>query len=333
MSSYPPNPYEPRPPRRGDDYPQSGGSSYPSPGGYPQPPTQQDQQPGWGAPPPPTTPPGGDQFDHGRYGGPRPPRQRGGRRQGGFWGGLVAALLAIVYWGKYLLVFGLKIPFLLPLVSIFVSFGLYAVFFGPWAAAGIIVMIFIHEMGHVIEIRRQGMKATAPLFIPFFGAAIFQRQHANSALHQAQIGIAGPIAGTVAATVAFVLYSATGSQILLYWAYLGFFINLFNMIPIGMLDGGWVLSVASKWFQVLGIAALLGAAIFLGFSPFLFIIAILSIPTIIARFRNDNLPYYQAVPVPARWAMGILWLALTAYLAFAMYETHNALSAIVGGGF
>jgi Zn-dependent protease len=331
MSSYPPNPYEPRPPRRGGaDYPQAGGSNYPSPQGYPQPPTRQDEQPGWGAPPPPPTPPRG--YGDDGFGRPGPPRQGGGRRRGGVWGGIVAALLAIVYYGKYVLLLGLKIPALATLVTLFVSFGLYAVFFGPWAAAGIVVMILIHEMGHVVEIRRQGMKATAPLFIPFFGAAIFQRQHANSALHQAQIGIAGPIAGTVAATVAFVLYSVTGQPVVLYWAYLGFFINLFNMIPIGMLDGGWVLAVASKWFQVLGIVALAGAAIFLGFSPFLFIIVILSIPTIIARFRNDSLPYYQAVPVPARWAMGALWLALTAYLAFAMYETHNALSGIVGGG-
>jgi Zn-dependent protease len=326
MSSYPPNPYEPRPPR-GDDYPSAEKSNYPTQGGYPTPPTTPTQPP-----PPPVGPndPGrggwGDQDGFG-YRGPQRP---GSRRRGGVWGGILAVLMAILYYGKYVALLAFKIPALGTLVTMLVSFGLYAVFFGPWFAAGLLVMIFVHEMGHVFEIRRQGMKATAPLFIPFFGAAIFQRQHANSALHQAQIGIAGPIAGTVAAVVAFVLYTVTQQPILLLWAYLGFFLNLFNMIPIGMLDGGWVLSVASKWFQVFGVVLLVGAAIFLGFSPIVLIIALLSIPTIIDRFRNDSSPYYQAVPIPARWAMGVLWLALTAFLAFAMLETHNALTGIVG---
>lgn len=325
MSSYPPNPYEPRPPRGGGDYPQPGNSNYPTPSGYPPPPAQPEPPTGWGpaAPPPP---PGGGYQPPG-YGGPPPPQQR---RRGGVWGGIVALLAAVLAYGKYALIL-LKIPALGTLVTLLISFGLYAVFFGPWFAAGLLLMIFVHEMGHVMEIRRQGMKATAPLFIPFFGAAIFQRQNANSALHQAQIGIAGPIAGTVGAVVAFVLYSATHQPILLLWAYLGFFLNLFNMIPVGMLDGGWVLSVASKWFQIVGVAALVAAAIFFQFSPIVFIIAILSVPTIIARFRNDKSPYYQAVPVPARWAMGILWLALTAFLAFAMLESHNALTRVVTG--
>src|SRR5262249_58540681 len=116
-------------------------------------------------------------------------------------------------------------------------------FFGPAFAAGLVVMILVHEMGHVIEIRRQGMQASAPLFIPFFGAAIFQRQHPTDALKQAQIGIAGPLAGTIGATVAFVLYRTTHSPYILWWAYIGFLINLFHLIPVGMLDGGLIMSV------------------------------------------------------------------------------------------
>ncbi|MGH7919527.1 MAG: hypothetical protein ACREQM_06245, partial [Candidatus Dormibacteraceae bacterium] len=88
-------------------------------------------------------------------------------------GGIGGALLAIVAWGKYALLLGLKIPALLTLGSMALSFAAYAVFYGPWFAVGFVVMIFCHEMGHVVEIRRQGMRASAPLFIPFFGAAIF----------------------------------------------------------------------------------------------------------------------------------------------------------------
>jgi Zn-dependent protease len=173
------------------------------------------------------------------------------------------------------------------------------------------------------------MKASAPLFIPFFGAAIFQRQHPTDALKQAQIGIAGPIAGTVGATVAFVLYGSTHEPYLLLWAYVGFLINLFNLIPVGMLDGGWILAVVSKWFQVVGLAALIGAVFVIGFSPIVLIVALLGIPTVIERFRNDQSPYYRAVPVPARLAMGVAWLALTAYLGYAFFESHTILDNLV----
>jgi Zn-dependent protease len=256
---------------------------------------------------------------------PRPSRQR----RGGFAGGLIAILAALWAYGKYALLIVTKFGVLKTLITLVISFGLYAVVFGPWFAAGLVAMILVHEMGHVVEIRRQGMKASAPLFIPFFGAAIFQRQHPTDALKQAQIGIAGPIAGTIGATVAFVLYGSTHETILLLWAYLGFFINLFNLIPVGMLDGGWILAVVSKWFQLFGLVVLVGAVFFIGFSPIVLIVVILGIPAVIERFRNDQLPYYRSVPVPARLAMGVAWLALTAYLAYAAFESHTILSTLV----
>jgi Zn-dependent protease len=258
---------------------------------------------------------------------PTPPPSR--QKRGGFLGGLLAILAALWAYGKYALLFLTKFGILKTLITLFISFGFYAVFFGPWFAAGLVVMILIHEMGHVIEIRRQGMQASAPLFIPFFGAAIFQRQHPTDALKQAQIGIAGPIAGTIGATAAFVLYGSTHNQILLFWAYLGFFINLFNLIPVGMLDGGWILAVVSKWFQLFGLAVLVGAVFFIGFSPIVLIVALLGIPAVIERFRNDQLPYYQSVPVPARLAMGAAWLLLTGYLGYAALQSHTILNTLV----
>src|SRR5260370_33601493 len=110
-------------------------------------------------------------------------------------------------------------------------------------------MILVHEMGHVVELRRQGMQATAPIFIPFLGAAIFQRSHPTSALKQAQIGIAGPIAGTLGATAALALYAATHNEVLLLAAWLGFFLNLFNLVPVLQLDGSWGRAPVSKCFH------------------------------------------------------------------------------------
>ena len=243
----------------------------------------------------------------------------------GMLGGLVAAFLAVAKYGAFLLTFA---PFK-TLITLVISFGAYALFLGPWFAAGLVIMILVHEMGHVVEIRRQGMQASAPLFIPFFGAAIFQRSHPTDALKQAQIGIAGPLAGTVGATAAFVLYGTTHSPVVLSWAYLGFIINLFNLIPVGMLDGGWILAVVSKWFQIFGLVVLAVAVFMIGLNPIILIIVLMGLPAVFERFRNDHLPYYQSVPLPARYAMGAAWLLLVVYLGFATLETHELLSTFV----
>jgi hypothetical protein len=286
--------------------------------------------PPYGPPPPrpPEEPQGYQPFDS--YYRPQPPRQQPQRtRRGGLAGGLLALLATIWAYGKYALVFLTKFGAAKTLLTLLISFGAYAIFGGPWFAAGLVLMILVHEMGHVVEIRRQGMAASAPLFIPFFGAAIFQRQHPTDALKQAQIGIAGPLAGTVGATAAFAMYGSTHFWPLLLAAYLGFFINLFNLIPAGFLDGGWILAVVSKWFQIFGLAVLLVTVLLLGFNPLLLIFVLLGLPTVFERFRNDHLPYYQAVPVPARLAMGAAWLFLVVFLAFAFFQTHQLLFDLV----
>jgi len=272
-------------------------------------------------PPPPSygSPPGAPAGQMPPVGGAR---QRSGIL--GWLGTLIAGAFALFKYAFFI------VPYGKTLITLVISFGAYAIFFGPWFAAGLVVMILIHEFGHVIEINRQGLRATAPVFIPFFGAAIFQREHPQSALHQAQIGIAGPLLGTVGATVAYVLYGSTHYTPLLLAAYLGFFINLFNLIPAGMLDGGWILGAVSKWFQVFGLVLLGLLVIFGGISPIIIVFVLLGLPTIFARFRNDRDPYYQAVPVPARWAMGAAWLVLAVYLGFASYQAHTQLLSYLG---
>jgi len=251
-------------------------------------------------------------------------------RNGGLLSGIGAAVLAV--WGflKYGLLFAFKIPAFGTIISLVISFGGYAVFYGPWFAVALVTMIFVHEMGHVLEIRRQGMEATAPIFIPFMGAAIFQRTHPTDALKQAQIGIAGPIAGTIGATAAFALYGSTHSPVLLLAALIGFYINLFNLIPIWQLDGAWILAPVSKWFQVAGYAIIGVGALFFHFllSPLIIIIALLGIPSLIRRFREASNPYYTSVPSGGRWAMGGAWLALVIYLGVASLQASTLLGTI-----
>ena len=180
-----------------------------------------------------------------------PAPQQGSR---GLVGWLASAALAVWAVVKYGLLLVVKVPALATLLTGVVSVWAYTLLF-PWQVAiGLVVLIFVHEMGHVLEIRRQGLAATAPIFLPFLGAGIFMRTQAQSPLKQAQIAIAGPIAGTLGATVALVLYAATRFDLFLVWAYFGYWINLFNLIPFGMLDGGWILAPVSKWIQVAGLA-------------------------------------------------------------------------------
>ncbi len=244
-------------------------------------------------------------------------------------GWLASAAFAVWAVVKYGLVFLVKLPAFATLFSALISFGAYSLFYGPWFAVALVVMIFVHEMGHVIEIRRQGMQATAPIFIPFIGAAIFQRQHPTDALRQAQIGIAGPIAGTLGATVAFLFYNSTHNPVFLLAAFLGFLLNLINLLPVWQLDGAWVLAPVSPWFQVLGLAAI--AALVLVFhvvSALLIIIAVLGIRSAMAAFRNANNPYYTSVSTSARVALGAAWLGLAIYLGLMTFQAESLFGAL-----
>ena len=252
------------------------------------------------------------------------------RRSGGILGGLITAALAVWAFAKYALLLVAKVPALTTLLTGLVSVGAYALLF-PWQVAiGLVAMIFVHEMGHVVEIRRQGMQATAPIFIPFLGAAIFQRSHAQSPVRQAQIGIAGPIAGTLAAIVALVLYVATQVDLFLYWAYLGFWINLFNLIPFGMLDGGWITAPISKWIQVAGLV-LLAVLFFAGAVNVLVVIVVaLGMGMVYRRFRDRAYDaYLTSGPASARYAIGAAWLALVVFLGVAFYQTELMVEALV----
>ncbi|HEY8665758.1 MAG TPA: site-2 protease family protein [Tepidisphaeraceae bacterium] len=250
------------------------------------------------------------------------------RANRGLLGYLTALALAVFGYLKYAFILFKAVPFLPTIITLLISFYIYAQWQGPAFAGGLVGMILIHEMGHVVEIRRQGMKATAPIFIPFLGAAIFQRSHPQDALRQAQIGIAGPLLGTVGATAAYALYGSTHWFPLLLAAWLGFYINLFNLIPFGMLDGGWILAPVSKWFQLLGIALLALVTIFGHLNPLIYILIIASIPSIYSRFRHADHPYYRSVSTRGKVGMGAAWLVLAIFLGLATNLAGGELSSL-----
>jgi len=273
-------------------------------------------------PPPPQYQGGSDIPPQSSYHYSPAPQQRSG---GGLLGWLGSAALAVWAVVKYGLLFAFKIPALATFLSALLSIGVYSQILGGWTIAiTLVVMIFVHEMGHVIEIRRQGMAATAPIFIPLLGAAIFQQGHPTTAVKQAQIGIAGPIAGTIGATVAWILYTSTQNPVFLLAATIGFFLNLLNMLPVWQLDGAWVLAPVSPWFQVLGLAAIAVLVLVFHFVSFILIlVAVLGISSARAAFRNAGNPYYTSVPANAKLVLGAAWLGLVLYLGFMSLQAEG----------
>jgi Zn-dependent protease len=133
--------------------------------------------------------------------------------------------------------------------SFFISVAAYSLLFHSWTfALGFVLMILVHELGHVVEARRQGLDVSAPMFIPFIGAYVKIRHAGLTPWRNALISLAGPAAGGAAAAVVWAIGSARDSQQLIALAYIAFLLNAFNMIPIGFLDGGQIFrSMLEAW--------------------------------------------------------------------------------------
>jgi Zn-dependent protease len=121
--------------------------------------------------------------------------------------------------------------------ALFLSVGGYALLWGWRFGVGFVALILVHELGHFVEARRQGYHASLPMFVPFLGAFVAIRG-AFSPWKNGLVALAGPVAGGAAAAVAFGIGAATGSDLLQALGFAGFFLNLFNLIPVGFLDGG-----------------------------------------------------------------------------------------------
>jgi Zn-dependent protease len=145
------------------------------------------------------------------------------------------------------------------LLSMLLSLGVYWSIWGWRFALGIVLSIYIHEMGHVIALRRYGFKATAPMFIPGLGALIRLQQQVVNPYEDAEIGLAGPIYGLGAALVALLIWYPTRLPIFAAVAGVGAWVNLFNLMPLGTLDGGRGFHAMSRGQRMLACAAVAAA--------------------------------------------------------------------------
>lgn len=164
------------------------------------------------------------------------------------------ALIVILLTKAKFLVFGLGK--LSTLLSMLAAAGVYWALWGWKFALGIVGSIYVHEMGHVAALRRYGIKASAPMFIPGLGAVIRLRQHPATAGEDARVGLAGPVWGLGAALAAYGIYLATKAPIWAAIAHFGAWVNLFNLLPVWQLDGGRGFRALTRRQRWLGSGAL-----------------------------------------------------------------------------
>ena len=228
------------------------------------------------------------------------------------------ALLAAGKLGKVLLTGGTMI------VSVFA----YALVFGIWYAVGLVLLIFVHEMGHFLAARQRGLAVGAPTFIPFVGAWIELKDLPHDVETEAWVGLAGPLLGTVGALAVYYAYRATDEPLLLALAYAGFFLNLFNLIPVSPFDGGRITAIISPRVWLVG-APLLVALFFWRPSPMLILMAVLAAPHLWKAIKFDpkapeNAAYYSVAPAK-RFEYAVYYIVLAAFLAVMSFDVHEML--------
>jgi Zn-dependent protease len=210
--------------------------------------------------------------------------------------------------------------------SMLLMIWVYAMGEGWPFAIGFVLLIFVHECGHLLVARHLGLKVGAPVFIPFMGALIALKEAPRNAWIEAQVGIGGPILGSVGAALCMPLSEMTGNLLYMKLAHVGFLINLFNLIPIGFLDGGRIATALSPKLWLLGLALLLGLVVmeYPHVSFLLVLILILSLPRVFSLFKKktaEEQRYFEVTP-KQRWSMGALYFGLAAALAFGMQLTY-----------
>src|SRR3954453_17553571 len=241
-------------------------------------------------------------------------------------GAILAAIGVFLAKFKGVLLLLPKLKILTTSGSMLVSVGAYALIWGWKFAIGFVLLLFVHEMGHVLQLRREGIKASAPLFIPFLGAMVGMKQLPKDAPAEARVGLAGPVLGSVGALVPLLIWKATGE---VYWealAFVGFFLNLFNLLPVLPLDGGRAMAALTPWMWIVGYGLLV--AVTLAFpSPIMLLILLFGGMETYRRWKARKAPHsqeYHRVTKRQRYAIAGVYVALAVALAIGMDATHVA---------
>lgn len=227
-----------------------------------------------------------------------------------------------------------KIKFILPILlktggSMFIMIGVYAMVWGWQFAAGFVALLLVHECGHLIVAKKFGLKVSAPMFIPFVGAFIALKEAPRNAWMESSIGIGGPLLGSAAALLCHWAGIHFHLPLLIALAWSGYFLNLFNLAPVGMLDGGRIVTALSPWLWLPGFVLLA----WLGWTRpnvIIWLLLIVSLPRIFSLFRKrteEEQRYFEVTPAQ-RWTMGAMYFGLIAVLVLAMHISQGQLQSI-----
>lgn len=244
-----------------------------------------------------------------------PPQKKGLLRKLGPLGFLLIFVFSKL---KYLAVI-LQIGKFKTFITMLISIWAYAMFWGWPFAVGFVALLFIHEMGHVAALRMQGIKATAPMFIPFMGAFIGMKQMPKDAFAEAVMAYGGPLLGTLGAIVCAGIGLLTANPFWYALAMTGFLLNLFNLLPISPLDGGRIIGVISPKLWIVGLIGAI-ALFYYTWSPIIGLIIIMGSFQIYSSSKRSSAEKarYYAVTPGKRIAMGAAFLALLAVTSFGM---------------
>jgi len=234
-------------------------------------------------------------------------------------------LLSALKWGKLATTGG----------TMLLSIAIYATLWGWRYAAGIVVLILVHEMGHYVAARQCGLNVGAPTFIPFVGAWIELKDQPHDAEIEAYVAMAGPLIGSIGALLVYFAGRSYDSNMLLAIAYAGLFLNLFNLLPLSPLDGGRITAIISPRIWLVG-APIMVAVMLYRPSPVLIMIAIVSLPQVMRAWHYDpkapeNIAYYGVAP-QIKLEYGAAYLALTAFLGVMTYELHEMIGSVTRHG-
>jgi Zn-dependent protease len=255
---------------------------------------------------------------------PIQPKGRDWRRIGRALAAPLIAVGLLIWKFKALVVALFKFKLFSVAGTMLVSVAAYALLWGWKFAVGLVLLLLVHEMGHVLEARRQGLPTSAPMFIPFLGAFITMKQMPENAWREAQVALAGPIVGSLGAAAAWGLGEALDSEFLVALAFVGFLLNLFNLLPIVPLDGGRAVAALHPGIWLIGLAAI-AVLTFLAPNPILLIILVLGGFELWQRWRMRGAPELEAYYRISAWqrvAVASVYLGLALALGVAMNATH-----------
>jgi Zn-dependent protease len=257
----------------------------------------------------------------------RPPPATGAGHPDTFTGRIKRALAPLAAVGAFFAKFGavlIKLKAFTVVGSMAVSVAAYAWLWGWQFGLGFVLLIFVHEMGHVVALRRRGVPAGAPVFLPFIGAYVKMKEMPKNVYVEAETALAGPVTGSIGAFGVLVASHYTGSGMLRDLAFTGFLLNLFNLLPALPLDGGRVAGALHPAVWLVGLLALLVLEFYRP-SPVILLILVIGGAELYRRWRNRNSPaaqiYHRLLP-GQRARIGIAYVGLAVVLGLAVHATY-----------